>query len=348
MTSFTSNSDPSEPRWGYVWATALLLVGIVAGSWELIVRDAGLGPAYVDNKTLWADTRHRLNKQGQEAIVLLGASRMQRAVDINTMASRFDRPVFQLSVEGSSYLPVLENLAVDPRFTGTVVVSIAPAFTFNRLLTQLDQGEQSKYLRHYSEQSYARRLEQRLTLFLQGRLAFRAPNASPAIAIPALIHTGTLPSLGPITVFRNRMVHVNLDLDPGDQSDEGVAAHYLRNVEPYTKAEFDPFVRYIATIVQLLRQKGVDVYFARLPSAGAVLALETDYFPREKFWDVLEKNVDATFVHYADYPELEGFLSADGSHIDSVRIVEFTEIFSDVLARNQLRPGPDNQSRTGQ
>lgn len=336
MTSSTSNSDLAEPRWGYVWAVALLLVGVIAGGWELLVRDAGLGPAYVDNKTLWADTRHRLNKQGQDAIVLLGASRMQRAVDVNTMIDRFDRPVFQLSVEGSSYLPVLENLAVDPRISGTVVVSIAPAFTFNRLLSQLDQGGQSKYLRHYSKQSYARRLEQRLTLFLQGRVAFRAPRARPTVVVPELMKSGTLPSLASNTIFRNRVVHVNYDLMPGDNTDEGIAAHYVRNVEPYTRAEFESVVRYIATIVRMLRQKGADVYFVRLPSAGAVKTLEHEYFPREQFWGVLERNVDATFVHYADYPELEGFLSKDGSHIDSAHIVEFTRLFADVLTRNQL------------
>ena len=336
MTSSTSNSDLAEPRWGYVWAVALLLVGAIAGGWELLVRDAGLGPAYVDNKTLWADTRHRLNKQGQDAIVLLGASRMQRAVDVNTMIDRFDRPVFQLSVEGSSYLPVLENLAVDPRISGTVVVSIAPAFTFNRLLSQLDQGGQSKYLRHYSKQSYARRLEQRLTLFLQGHVAFRAPRARPTVVVPELMKSGTLPSLGFNTIFRNRVVHVNYDLMPGDNTDEGIAAHYVRNVEPYTRAEFESVVRYIATIVRMLRQKGADVYFVRLPSAGAVQTLEHEHFPREQFWGVLEKNVDATFVHYADYPELEGFLSKDGSHIDSAHIVEFTGLFADVLTRNQL------------
>jgi len=336
VTSSTSNSDLAEPRWGYVWAVALLLVGVIAGGWELLVRDAGLGPAYVDNKTLWADTRHRLNKQGQDAIVLLGASRMQRAVDVNTMIDRFDRPVFQLSVEGSSYLPVLENLAVDPRISGTVVVSIAPAFTFNRLLSQLDQGGQSKYLRHYSKQSYARRLEQRLTLFLQGRVAFRAPRARPTVVVPELMKSGTLPSLASNTIFRNRVVHVNYDLMPGDNTDEGIAAHYVRNVEPYTRAEFESVVRYIATIVRMLRQKGADVYFVRLPSAGAVKTLEHEYFPREQFWGVLERNVDATFVHYADYPELEGFLSKDGSHIDSAHIVEFTRLFADVLTRNQL------------
>jgi hypothetical protein len=341
VTSSTSNSDRFEPRWGYVWAVASLLVLVIAGSWELLVRDAGLGPAYVDNKVLWADTRHQLNKAGQDAIVLLGASRMQRAVDVETMSDQFGRPVFQLSIEGSSYIPLLENLAVDPRITGTVVVSIAPAFTFNRLLSQLDTGKQSTYVKYYSEQSYARRLEQRLTLFLQGRIAFRAFDAKLSTVIPQLIETGTMPGLDFKTIFRDRVVHINYDLMPAKQTDGAVAALYLEHAAPYTKAEFDPVVNYIATIARMLRQKGVDVYFVRLPSAGAVLALEGLFFPREQFWGVLEENVDATFVHYADYPELEGLLSDDGSHMDSANIVEFTELLSDVLARNQLQPGSD-------
>lgn len=341
MTSSTSNSDPSEPRWGYVWAVAGLLVLVVVGSWELLVRDAGLGPAYVDNKVLWADTRHRLNKAGQDAIVLLGASRIQRAVDVDTMSNHFGRPVYQLSVEGSSYLPLLENLAVDPRINGTVVVSIAPAFTFNRLLSQLDTGKQSTYLTYYSEQSYARRLEQRLTLFLQGRVAFRSLDARLSTVVPKLIETGTMPSRDYRTAYRDRVVHANYDLMLAKQTDGAIAELYLEYAAPYTKAEFAPIVNYIATLAQMLRQKGVDVYFVRLPSAGAVQGLESAFFPRENFWGVLEENVDATFVHYADYPELEGFLSEDGSHVASENIVEFTELLSDVLARNQLLPGSD-------
>ena len=341
MTSSTLNSDPAEPRWPYVWAVAILLVVTVVGGWELLVRDAGLGPDYVDNKVLWADTRHKLNKAGDDAIVLLGASRMQRAVDVNTMNDRFGRPVFQLSVEGSSYLPLLENLAVDPRITGTVVVSIAPAFTFNRLLSQLDEGRQSLYLEYYGNQSYARRFEQQVTLFLQGRVAFRALRARLSTIIPQLIETGTMPSRDHKTIFRDRVVHMNYDLLPVQPTDDGIVALYLENVEPYSEAEFERVVEYIATIARMLKQKGVDVYFVRLPSAGAVRNLENEFFPRERFWGVLEKNVDATFVHYADYPELEGFVSKDGSHIDSAHIVEFTEQLNDVLARSRLQPGSD-------
>ena len=167
MTSSTSNSDSVEPRWGPVWLVTILIVAVFVGAWELLVRNAGLGPALVDNKTLWADTRHRLNQQGHDAVVLLGGSRMQRAIDVSTMSAQFNRPVFQLAVEGSSYLPTLEDLAVDPRVSGTIVVSLTPALTFNRELTQLDNGRQARYVENYRRQSLARRFEQKLTLFLQ-------------------------------------------------------------------------------------------------------------------------------------------------------------------------------------
>ena len=336
MTSSTSSSDSAEPRWGLVWAVAILIVAIVAGSWELLIRDAGLGPAIVDNKTLWADTRHRLNKQGRDAIVLLGGSRMQRAIDVQSMSAQFKRPVFQLAIEGSSYLPVLEDLAVDPRVSGTIVVSVTPALTFNRHLTQLDNGRQAQYVEHYRRQSYARRLEQKLTLFLQEYIAFRAPRAKPTTVIPELIGTGTLPGPGHKTTSRDRVVQIDFDRMPVQQTDEILAAVHLENVAPYPETEFDPFVNYIATIVRMLRQKGADVYFVRLPSSGAVRVLEEELFPRQRFWGVLEANVDATFIHHEDYPQLSGFVSQDGSHIDSTRIAEFTTQLGQVLARHAM------------
>ena len=224
MTSSTLNSDPAEPRWAYVWALTALLVLVVAGAWELLVRQAGLGPDYVDSEVLWADTRHRLNSGPTNSIVLLGASRAQRAIDVDTMSEHFVRPVYQLSIEGSSYLPVLENLAVDPRVRGTVVVSIAPVFTFNRLISQVDKGLQAKYLEYYNNQSYARRLEQKLTLALQGKLAFRAPGAKLSEAIPALIETGEMPARDYKTIFRNRVVHIDPELMEVPPTDEGIVA----------------------------------------------------------------------------------------------------------------------------
>ena len=340
MTSSTSNSEPTEPKWGRVWALTLLVVATSIGAWELIVRDADLGPRYVDNKVLWADTRYRLNEEGDDAIVLIGASRMLRGVNVETMKSAVDRPVYQLSVEGTSYLPLLQNLGADPRIRGSVVVSIAPAFTFNRLLNQGDMGIQSIYLDYYDSQSYARRLEQRLRMWVQGMFAFRSPDSKLAVVIPELLTTGSLPAPNWQRMFRDRSVHMDYAASPIKQTDTGIAASYLENNLPYTDEEFRQVVGYIATIVRQLTAKGVDVYFVRLPSAGAVYQVEGAYFPRERYWNVLENSVDATFIHFEEYPELKGYLSEDGSHIDSKDSAAFTEALSDVLQRNDLAVAP--------
>jgi hypothetical protein len=299
----------------------------------MLVRSAGLGPAHVDNKTLWADTRHRLNEQGGNSIALLGGSRMQRAIDVPTLSSRFDRPVFQLAIEGSSYLPVLEDLAVDPRVSGAVVVSVAPILAFNRELTQLDNGRQARYVQNYRRQSLARRIEQNFTLFLQEHLALRAPRANPLLVISEILDTGKMPEPDYKTIFRDRVVHMDLDRIPASQDDDVIAAMYDHHAAPYSDAEFEPVVNYIKTLVEMLRSKGASVYFVRLPTTGAVRDLERTMFPRERFWDVLEASVDATFIHYETYPQLSGFVSHDGSHIDASQIVEFTNRLSDVLAR---------------
>jgi len=336
VTSSTSSSDSVEPRWGRIWAVAIIIVLIVTGAWELLARNAGIGPALVDNKTLWADTRHQLNQHGEEAIVLIGGSRIQRGVDVEMMSVRFDRPVFQLSIEGSSFLPVLEDLAVDPRVTGTVLISITPALILNRKLTQLDNGRQALYVANYRRQSLARRLEQKFTLFLQERLALRAPHAQPSMVFTELVETGALPKPHYKSLSRNRVALTDLDVLSAPQSAAHMVAVYRQHVAPYSDEEFVPIVNYVSMLIGMLRQKGVDVYFVRLPSAGAVRAYEENLFPRDQFWGVLESNVDATFIHYQDHPELTGYLSRDGSHVDAVRIGEFTTRLNDVLAQTQF------------
>ena len=148
MTSSTSSSDSVRPPWHKAWALALILTLLVVGGWEWLMRDAGLGPEYADNRSLWTSARHSLNQHGDDAIALLGASRLQYAIDVETMSAAFGRPVIQLAVEGTSALALLENLAVDPRFRGTVIFAIAPAFTLNSALPRIVAGKQREGVQH--------------------------------------------------------------------------------------------------------------------------------------------------------------------------------------------------------
>ncbi len=336
MTSSTSSSDTAQHPWTRVWGLALVLAIVIVGSWEWLLRDAGLGPEYADNRSLWADTRHGLNQHGENAIALLGASRLQYAVDVATLRENLQRPVVQLAVEGTSALALLENLAVDPRFRGTVIYSVAPAFTLNSALPRIDAGKQREWVQYYLDQSRSRRMEQSLRLYLQGKLAFRSPDAKLPRVVPAILSTGSLPDRDQKTTFANRVLHKDYSKVSAQVDELGMVQFYLENTVPYTQPEFDVVLNYVDTLVRLLRRKGVDVYFLRLPSTAEVQLLESAFFPRQVFWDVMEHRLDATFIHADDYPQMKGFMSQDGSHIDSKYIVEFTNILSSVLRENGL------------
>jgi len=336
VTLSTSSSDHVRPPWRKVWALVLILSIVIVGSWEALVRQAGLGPEYNDNRSLWTDARHRLNRHGDNAIALLGASRLQYAVDVATMSQALDRPVVQLSVEGTSALALLENLAADPRFHGTVIYSVAPAFTLNSALPRIEAGKQQEWVEYYFGQSRSRRMEQSLRLYLQGALAFRSPDAQLTRVIPSILSSGSLPDRDQKTTFANRVLHKDYSKVSAEVDELGMVQFYLENTVPFSKPEFDVILSYLDTLVLLLRQKGVDVYFLRLPSSAEVKLLETAFFPRPVFWDVMEQRLDATFIHADDYPEMAGFMSQDGSHVDSQHIVDFTNVLMDVLRKNKL------------
>ena len=167
-----------------------VIVLVFLGTWEFMLRHADLGPDFTDNRALWLSSRQQLATPDPAAIALLGASRLQRGVDVSELADKLQRPVVQLAVEGTSALPVLENLAADPRFRGTVIVSIAPAFSFNRKLSKLDEGNQAEWVRTYVRQSRSRRMEQELRLFVQGNFAFRSADAAIPRVVASIFENG--------------------------------------------------------------------------------------------------------------------------------------------------------------
>ncbi len=236
MTSSTSSSE--SPPWGYVWALALIVTLVVVGGWEMLLRAADLGPEYQDNRSLWSDNRHRLNSLDENAIAILGASRAQRAIDVETLSEELGRPVVQLAVEGTSALALLENLAADPRFRGTILYSIAPPFTFNRLQPRVDNGRQREWLDYHLNQQRSEAMEQSLRLWFQGRLAFLSGDASLTRVIPALIADGEFPERDQKTTFRDRVVLMDYAKMEIEADEIGMMQLYLEFSAPYERDEW--------------------------------------------------------------------------------------------------------------
>ena len=314
-----------------MWALALIVTLVVVGGWEMLLRDAGLGPEYQDNRSLWADHRHQLNSLDENAIAILGASRAQRAIDVETLSEELGRPVVQLSVEGTSALVLLRDLAADPRFRGTVLYSIAPPFTFNRLQPRVDNGRQSEWLDYYKGQQRSERIEQSLRLWFQGRLAFLSGDARLTRVVPSLIADGTFPETDQKTTLADRVVLMDYAKMPVEADEIGMMQLYLEHSAPYELDEWMASLELFYTLVEQLRSKGSNVIFMRLPSGEQVSALEGVMYPRNRYWASMEGALNAGFIHSDDYPGMQGFVSVDGSHIESDRIVEFTEILADAL-----------------
>lgn len=336
MHSSTSNSDADSRKWLRVCLVAGAIVVVILGAWEAALRQAGLGPDFIDNRALWLSSRHQLATPDPAAIALLGASRVQRGVDVDVLADSLQRPVVQLAVEGTSGLPVLENLAADPRFRGTVIVSIAPAFSFNRKLSKLDEGNQADWVRAYVGQPRSRRMEQELRLFAQGRLALRSADASIPRIAAAVVENGKFPKPDYKKTGRNRSVSIDQSVFEQEVNQDAIVALYQRNSEAYEAKGFAELMAYYSAVVDALNNKGCRVYILQLPSAGKVLEFEKEHFPPDRFWNEMKQNINAKFIHFADYPQLNGYLSIDGSHIAADKAAEFTRQLALVLRENQI------------
>ena len=175
-----------------------------------------------------------------------------------------------------------------------------------------------------------------MRLYLQGKLAFRSPDAKLTRVIPAIAETGALPDKDQKTTFSNRVLHKDYSKVTVEIDELGMVQFYLENTVPFSLPEFEVVLNYLETLVQMLRAKGVDVFVLQLPSSAEVYMLESVFFPRERYWAVMEQRLDATFIHADDYPEMANFMSQDGSHIDSEHIVEFTKLLAGVLRDNSL------------
>jgi hypothetical protein len=336
VRSSTSSSDTVRSDWLKIWLLATGLALATLAVWEVTLRQAGLGAEFSDNRALWLSARHKLTIPDPSVIAILGASRVQRGVDVNELSDQLQRPVVQLAVEGTSGLPVLENLAADPRFRGTVIVSIAPAFSFNRKLSKLDEGNQAEWVRTYVGQSSSRRMEQELRLFLQGKLTFRSADAAVTRTAESVLNEGVLPQADYKKTRRNRFVSIDQQKFERPVNQDAIVALYTQNSEPYEAKGFAELMQYFSAVVDVLNNKGCRVYIVRLPSEGKVLDFENRHFPQEQFWNEMKRNINASFVHFQDYPQLDGYLSVDGSHIDAAKATEFTAQLAEVLIENQL------------
>jgi hypothetical protein len=315
--------DIPDRQWVALLIAAFALASALVGSWEWHWREFGVRPATANSFGLWAMQRRRIDTGEGARTVIVGSSRMLFDIDLDTWERLSGTRPIQLALEGTSPLPVLEDLADDPNFTGRALVGVAPYVFF---AGHAFRGKALDYFRH---EGPGQRVGQWLSMHLiEPVFAFDDGD----FALNTVLHRQQWPLRPGMQVHTNvrrlsvsdadRNTHM-WDKVENDAAYQALAQSiWIEDSDPPDKekrAEMDAVMRKqierAARIVAKLRQRHVKVIFVRMPSRGPFLEIENRDFARETTWDVLLRETGAPGVHFADHPQMQGYEIPEWSHL---------------------------------
>ena len=337
--------------WGPILLGALALLAALLGGWEAYWRAFGVTPSIRNSYGLWAIQRRRIDAGEGGATVLLGSSRTYFDLQLPVWQRLSGSSPVQLSYEGTSPLTAVEDLAADPKFTGRLIIGVAPELFFSG-------NGFAKDVAHYThKQSPAQRIGQWLSMnFIEPYVAFDDSDFALKTVLarqpwpqrPGKFWFTSVRKLAMYDAQRNAYLWDKVATDPAYRElarsiwREGfVVRPGDPSAQEMLKSEQEQIERAVKALAQL-RQHGVRVLFVRLPSDGEYLAYEERFYPRQRSWNGLLAATGAPGLYFSDYPELRGYYLPEWSHMTRAEAERFTVALYHIIERDfwaaELKP----------
>ncbi|MBU6954782.1 hypothetical protein [Hahella sp. HN01] len=355
MRLSTSSSNDRLPtgRWGITWLCALFVAAAAISVFEIGLRYSGFQPTQDDSVEFWIEQRDRLHDSSERPIALLGSSRIQLGVDTAYLREKLARPVVQLAIDGTSFMPLLEDLSEDESFTGDVIVSVVESHVAPSEENQRSTEWVKAYHRYKNKglEPY-KYFDQMIELQLKSRLSSRFMGVSPVDMMGkwspskdavSKVYLTTNPDrsrdadyalLNQSEVYIGRVLRrYNLPFPAGVDNFEAFSKYCLDSLEKKNKADIGKFesgVKRLASYIERIEGRGGKVYLVRFPTDKLIWVFEDHVWPKSEFWDA---NIETRFsaVHFRDYPEMARFSLPDGSHLDMRDKKPFTQALLEAL-----------------
>jgi hypothetical protein len=269
-------------------------------------------------------------------------------VDLDVLRDATRLQPVQLAIDGSGFVPVLENLAADDAFRGTVLVG----YEDNVVASADADAVAAEYVGAWQHELGAHgmptfaSIEGRLTYLLHASLRSYADGARPGTSVrtrafarestPQYLFTfahreriadyNRVPM--PAFYFTRVLKELHEDVAMRSGMTWGDADKEIRRRLDAMPAEDDAFfrgrIKHIAELVGTLQARGAKVVFVELPASGLIRAIEDKRYPKDRFWDRLVAESGAPTMRTRDDPVLAAFNCPDGSHIDVRERPRFT------------------------
>lgn len=341
MRSSTSSSEtlvpptPATPiarlgRGALLGAVLVFLAGMAV--WETSWRGYGAVPGYRNTDGQWARQRRRIDSGEGNKTVLIGSSRILFGAQLDVWQKLTGERPIQLALEGTTPIPVLEDLADDPDFTGKLVVGVAPDLYFSGYANR--RTAFGFHLRETPSQRFGEAVSMKL---LEPWLASYDPDFAlmkvlARLTWPAREGHRAMPVVRKLHVVgedRNTRMWAKVENDEAYREMAKRTWASLFDGPPPAPPEVmiagmkEQIARSKAAVAKL-RARGVPVVFVRFPSTGRYYEAELRNVPRVPTWDVLLAETGAPGVHFEDHPELQGYTLPEWSHLSAVEADRYT------------------------
>ncbi len=359
MRLSTSSSNDRLPKgnWVMVWLGVLgiFLATVIYFEWHL--RSLGWSPSVVDSRDLWVEQRKRASKLGGKALILVGASRMQLDIDMATLRDNTNLEPIQLAIDGTSYIPVLEELAEDPTITGTIFVSVN-AYNMRKGIPKDTSVQWVKYYKAIQSKGIEpyRWINNKVVAFFNNMLVTRLEGAKPYTIISKLgfqqptmgnylithpnrsrdadYNKVTMPNFYAARLQR----HYGSNLVNGSVTFEKFFAIYekaIADTKPASKETFTKNLEYLLFLVKKIEAKGGKVVLIRFPTGKLVWKVDNKRYPKEMFWKDVEQQHPMS-VHFSELSGASSFNTPDGSHLDYRDKGKFTNSLINIVKEKNM------------
>jgi hypothetical protein len=345
MPSSTSNFERVIPRrpWRGMTVTVIVAVFIAVAAWEVYCRSLGYEPTLNDTSDLWAEARRHVQP---ESTVIIGDSRAWFDLDLDELQHGLGKRPVQLAQAGSACYPVLEDLANDPHFHGTIICSIVPRLYFAPPGSPPMETSQ-KAVQRFHGQTWAQRASHELSKPLELSFAFLKQEdltldaLLKRLPIPNRPYAQVPPPLPPYfcSIDRERRARMVEQCARPGRLQTRVKTGWIALFTPPPPPSYVPTEAFMQKIHQAiearytdtksaidkLRARGGEIVFVRFPVSGDLKKLEDQQTPRATTWEPLLKQTNAPGIYFEDYPELASFNCPEWSHLSAGDSVEFSK-----------------------
>lgn len=328
---------------GRAWAVALLMFVVGFGAWEWKWRAFGAEPSIRNSDGLWAIQRRQLSAAQGNRTVIIGSSRVLFDIQLSVWEQLTGERPFQLALEGTSPIFVLEDLADDTNYNGRLLIGVTPPLYFT------GRGRRELAVKNWNKETLAQRAAQWLSMQLvEPLLSYYHED----FALVTILERQNWPAWRGVPGQKDVRRLNTMDKDrnarmwskvENDQSYQAIAKdiwtqtlfHRVGTIPPpVLQGLGEEQIKRTVAAVEKLRARGVRMVFVRAPASGEFLEFENKAFPRATTWDLLLHRTGLPGIHFEEYPELQGYELPEWSHMTGKEAKRFTGELWKILQRD--------------